>query len=151
MKINNEKIKALAGMLHRQNEEELLAVYYGVAEVLVTIYMEKVGSSRTIAENKVYLRRMISDVAEIAIVDRTMLERACLSVYGFKYTNKYTAAQLLELRWDFKSYEDVVGLYVTMSKEVIATINKHFNLYRDALTYMSSAFDDIFSDYSLGD
>lgn len=151
MKINSETVKQLSDLLHKQNEEELLVVYYGIAEVLVTKYIEQSGESRSVNENKVYLKRLVSNVAETAIIDRSLLEKICLNVYGFKYHSKPTMSFLMDNRWDMKSYQDVIGLSSLMSSDVLEKINVNFQLFRDAMTRMANAYPDIVSSDILGD
>lgn len=150
MNPNNDKIKMLADLLHTQTPEEVLAAYYGVAEMAVTMYMEQVGCDASQVVAKVGLRSLVSDIAEIAIVDRTLLENVFLAVYNFKYAKKPSSKELFDYRYDNKTFEDTIGLSQAFSLDVIATINKQYKIYREAMTATYLAFSGIASERTLG-
>lgn len=130
---NSEALNKLIGYLQDANPKFRTVVYYAIAEYTVPQLLKDIEISRLINKDISVIQQIkdfIYKLNEVAIVDKTLLERIFTNVLEYKL---HSLTCYKNVSYDLLSancFQDILGLTRYYTADDIHTINTHFDLFK---------------------
>lgn len=133
--LDNEKFNKMREVLEVQSGVTRIVTYFGIAEALVNQMLLKNGFETNNAALSLTFDKKIDRLNELSIVDRDLLKSCLRKVYKLRTmlvdVNAYN--ERLNKSIVYNSLMELLGVTEIYSNDDIYNINRHFDIYRNAL------------------
>ncbi len=132
--------KELVDVLHQTNEDDRTVMYWGVAYGVVTTILTK--KELSINDVKVAVKDIVNELAELAILDRVLLEKSIINLYSYFNIGK------VEVNFSTKLYssstmQDALLLNEYIGQATMDTVNNNMPLFTKAARLITKFNADI--------
>jgi hypothetical protein len=138
--------KELVDILHQSNTEDRVAVYWGVAYGVVTSVLDK--QDLEVSDIKVAVKDIVNEIAEMAIIDRVVLEKAMINLYSYFNMSKLSINYSNKL-YGTSSIEDALFLNEFIGQSTMDSINSNVKLFSTTARIVTKLKADILEYSSL--
>lgn len=129
MRFLTPEAQKVAPLITTTDVEKRRVIYQAVAEACTDIYMAT-RPDATLEQFTVDSKDMVYDIAEIAIVDRNMLQAAFRATYFYRTRKAKTAEECRDSAYfNYPSFENFLGVTEAYAPELITAINANFELF----------------------
>lgn len=140
-RFNSDHKGSLIDVLQTPEQDKRFVVYYSVSIALVKIFLANMDIKLNKPELKLKINKLIDEIAELAILDRTLFE----NIFNKVFTHFYN---LMTANYNHNIYLiDCVlgafGIQDLFTKEDIELIDKNLELFKSAYI---AAYDTCMSD-----
>lgn len=136
VKLDSEELNKMREVLEVTNGQLQLVTYFGVAEAIVSNILSREGFYNNDSKLSLRFDKDINMLGEISIIDRDLLKSCIRKVYNLRTILSNTAVYDSRLRkvGTYNSMLELLGVTDAYSNDDIYTINRHFSVYRNALS-----------------
>lgn len=135
--LENNELNKLRKVLEVSHGSIRLVTYFGVAEALIDRHIANVTNTNQLTPAKLSLTfdRIVDEIGEISIIDRDIFKSCLRKVYNFRInlSNPTNYTSRLDRIYSYNSLLEVLGVTEVYSNDDIFEINKHFDIYRNAV------------------
>lgn len=130
---NSEALNRLIGFLQDANPKFRTVVYYAIAEYMVPHLLKDIELSKLVSKDTNVIQS-IKDIVyklnELAIVDKTLLERIFTNVLEYKLHSLTCYKNVFNDLVTANCFQDILGITRYYTADDIHTINTHFDLFK---------------------
>jgi hypothetical protein len=146
---NVQSVMNLRQLLSSANTEERTVVYHGVAVTIVSQMIPLLSNGMLATSEKgsmakayLFIKDFVLGINEIAIIDRTLLEKIIKNRLSF-YTDFLNPNEIMEQLFTFKDFDDTFKFHKYFGCEEIELVNKNMVIFRKSIQYTKEAINYI--------
>lgn len=133
-RFNSEHKSSLIDILQTPDQDKRFVVYYGVSVALVKIFLANMDTKLNKPELQLKINKLIDEISELAILDRTLFE----NIFNKVFTHFYN---LMTAKYNYNIYQiDCVlgafGIQDLFTKDDIELMDKNIELFKSAYIAM---------------
>lgn len=126
---DSEPLAQIRDFLQTTDPKARLVTYYALGEYLVT-YLVASDATRDEAAIRASIRNLVYELNELAIIDKTLMEKIFNNILGYKLFLFNSYGQINSNLLQATCFQDVLGITTYYATDDIHTINTHFELFR---------------------
>ena len=135
IELNSGKTRNLVNLLHTPDNTKREIIYLGIAEVVAAYLIREYTEDNETRWNEILLNlpKVLNNICELAIVDRTMFFNICNNIVRqkMKYTGRYNLRERITNCTNVLDFLGISNIYNTYLLNTID--NNHLELYKSAM------------------